>query len=270
MTQTTADTINTVFNHVRFVMVRPSHPGNVGAAARAIKTMGFKELCLVAPKLDNIIEHTEAIALASGATDILSQTSIVPSLEHALAPVSLTFALSARPRYLGPPPLDIRESAKLAAEHIETTATKVAVVLGTERTGLSNSDLELCQNLCHIPANPEYSSLNVAQALQLAAWELRYALLSKRECATLPSTNGKVESGALPANNALVADFLNHWEQALIAVEFLDPNNPKKLLPRMRQLFSRNRLSVDEVAMLRGLCKSMIKTAAKASTDTPS
>lgn len=270
MTQTTADTINTAFNQVRFVMVRPSHPGNVGAAARAIKTMGFKELCLVAPKLDNINEHAEAIALASGATDILSQACIVPSLKDALAPISLTFALSARPRYLGPPPLDIRESAKLAAEHIETATAKVAIVLGTERTGLNNSDLELCQNLCHIPANPEYSSLNVAQALQLAAWELRYALLTKLECDTLPSTNGKVEPGSLPANNALVADFLEHWEQALIAVNFLDPTHPKKLIPRMRQLFSRNRLSVDEVAMLRGLCTSMIKTAAKASPKTHS
>ncbi len=120
MTQTTADATDTFFKQIRFVMVKPSHPGNVGAAARAIKTMGFKELCLVAPKLDNMIEHADAVALASGATDILSQARIVPSLEHALAPVSLTFALTARPRYLGPPPLDIRQSATLAAEHIET------------------------------------------------------------------------------------------------------------------------------------------------------
>ena len=247
-------------------MVRPSHPGNVGAAARAIKTMGFKELCLVAPKFDNMLEHAEAIALASGATDILSQTRIVPSLEQALAPVSLSFALTARPRYLGPPALDIRQSAKLAAEHVENSSAQVAIVLGTERTGLNNSDLELCQNICHIPANPEYSSLNVAQALQLAAWELRYALLSKLESTTLPSTNGKVDPGSLAANTALVADFLTHLEQALIAVDFLDPAHPKKLLPRMRQLFSRNRLSVDEVAMLRGLCTAMIKTANKVST----
>lgn len=270
MTQTTADTINTVFKQIRFVMVNPSHPGNVGAAARAIKTMGFKELCLVTPKFDNIIEHEEAIALASGATDILSQAHIVPSLEAALAPVSLSFALSARPRHLGPPPLDIRQSANLAATHLESPSAKVAVVLGTERTGLSNQHLELCHTVCHIPANPEYSSLNVAQALQLAAWEMRYALLSHLECATLPSTNGKVDPGSLPANTGSVSEFLTHWEQALIAVDFLDPEHPKKLLVRMRQLFSRSRLSVDEVAMLRGLCTAMIKTAAKAASRTHS
>ncbi|MCQ9615757.1 RNA methyltransferase [Paenalcaligenes niemegkensis] len=264
MTQTTADATDTVFKQIRFVMVKPSHPGNVGAAARAIKTMGFKELCLVAPKFDNMIEHADAIALASGANDILSQTRIVPSLEQALAPVSLTFALTARPRYLGPPPLDIRQSATLAAEHIETESGMVAMVLGTERTGLSNDDLDLCQHLCHIPANPGYSSLNVAQALQLAAWELRYALLDRLDLDALPHTNGKVDPGSLTANNGLVADFLTHWEQALIAVDFLDPEHPKKLLPRMRQLFSRSRLSINEVAMLRGLCTSMIKTAAKA------
>ncbi|TGV07353.1 RNA methyltransferase [Alcaligenaceae bacterium 429] len=264
MTQTSAHTNHPAFEQVRFIMVRPSHPGNVGAAARAIKTMGFKELCLVAPKHEHITEHAEAIALASGATDVLSQASIVPSLEQALAPVSLSFALTARPRYLGPPPLDIRQSATLGATHLSEDAGKIAVVLGTERTGLSNQELESCQHLCHIPANPEYSSLNVAQALQLAAWELRYALLQQYELETMPIAPGKVDPGKALATMGQLDAFMTHFEEALIGVDFLDPENPKKLPTRMRQIFSRNRLSVDEVAMLRGMCTAMLKTAKQA------
>jgi len=249
------------FEHVRFIMVQPSHPGNVGAAARAIKTMGFKELWLVAPKYPDIHQHEDAIALASGATDVLSQVHIVPSFEAALASVSLSFALTARPRHLGPPALDIRESAQLAAHHAYNQAHSVAIVLGTERTGLSNQQLELCQYTCHIPANPEYSSLNVAQALQLAAWELRYALLESNQSHTLPSTQGKADSGAMLAPMAATDAFLAHLEEALIAIEFLDPTHPKKLLTRIRQLFRRSQLSNDEVALLRGVCKAILKSA---------
>src|SRR5690606_1796003 len=162
------------FKQVRFIMVQPSHPGNVGAAARAIKTMGFGELSLVSPKIDCITQQPEAISLASGATDVLERANIVTTLADALAPVTLAFALTARPRFLGPPACDIRESAELSRRHLNEVAQgKVAIVLGTERAGLTNDDIALCHRLCHIPANPEYSSLNVAQALQLAAWELR-------------------------------------------------------------------------------------------------
>lgn len=249
-------------------MVQPSHPGNVGSAARAIKTMGFHELCLVAPRLPDMAAQPEAQALASGASDVLAQARVASSLAEALAPVTLAFALTARPRLMGPPACDIRVAAGLAQEHLGAHPQgMVAIVLGTERSGLTNEDIELCQRICHIPANPEYSSLNVAQALQLAAWEMRYALAAGAALPLLPSTEGHPQPGDAPAPNEKVQAFLAHWERALVDVGFLDPLHPKKLLPRMRHLFSRNALSNDEVDMLRGLCTAMIKTAARDAKD---
>lgn len=253
-----------LFNHIRFIMVEPSHPGNVGAAARAIKTMGFNQLCLVKPKLPTIITHENAIAMASGATDVLNNTLTFDSLAQALAPVSLAFALTSRPRYIGPPPKTIRQSAEFSASHLKSYATaQIAIVLGTERTGLENSDINQCQHTCYIPANPEYSSLNVAQALQLAAWELRYALLELLDVKQDLRTPGKQQQSDLPASQSQIHDFLLHWEQALTAVDFLDPTHPNKLPLRMQQLFTRNQLTQNEVAMLRGVCTAMLKTAAK-------
>jgi tRNA/rRNA methyltransferase len=244
-------------------MVHPSHPGNVGAAARAIKTMGFHELCLVAPRYPDICTLPEAQALASGAGDVLSAASLVGTLEEALAPVTLAFALTARARDLGPPPCDIRQAASASREHLGAHDNgKIAIVLGTERSGLTNEDIARCQRICHIPANPEYSSLNVAQALQLAAWELRYALAVETGLPLLPSTDkASHQAGGDPAPNDKVQALLAHWEQALVAIQFLDPRHPKKLMPRMQHLFARSELSQDEVDMLRGVCTAMIKAA---------
>lgn len=258
------------FRRVRFIMVHPSHPGNVGAAARAIKTMGFGELCLVAPQHADITHLPEAIALASGATDVLEVASIVPTLAEALAPVTLAFALTARPRFLGPPACDIRVAAGMARDHLaQRAAGNVAIVLGTERSGLTNEDIGLCQHVCHIPANPEYSSLNVAQALQLAAWELRYALLAEIGAPMVPITEGKPDPGAEPASGERVQALMAHWEEALVWVKFLDPAHPKKLVPRMRHLLARNKLTNDEVDMLRGVCTAMIKAARIAYAENP-
>ncbi|HTK01340.1 MAG TPA: RNA methyltransferase [Bordetella sp.] len=251
------------FPRVRFVMVEPSHPGNVGSAARAIKTMGFTDLALVAPRLEDVTAQPEAVALASGAGDVLAAASVHDTLEAALAPVTLAFALTARVRDLGPPPCDIREAAVLARDHLATPGTGgVAIVLGTERAGLTNAQIAACHRICHIPANPEYSSLNVAQALQLAAWELRYALLSAQGGSLLPTTTALApDPGAAPAPVEAVQALLAHWEEALVAVKFLDPKHPKKLMPRMRHLFSRSALTRDEVDMLRGVCTAMLKAA---------
>lgn len=258
------------FGRVRFIMVQPSHPGNVGAAARAIKTMGFGDLCLVAPQIDSVTQHPEAIALSSGATDVLEAASIVPTLADALAPVTLAFALTARPRFLGPPACDIRVAAGLAQQHLSEVASgTVAIVLGTERSGLTNDDIGLCHRVCHIPANAQYSSLNVAQALQLAAWELRYALMSEMNAPTVPVTAGKPDPGAEPASGERIQALMEHWEEALISVKFLDPAHPKKLVPRMRHLLSRSALSNDEVDMLRGVCTAMIKAARIAYANNP-
>ncbi|WP_287864883.1 RNA methyltransferase [Achromobacter sp.] len=251
------------FSRVRFIMVNPSHPGNVGSAARAIKTMGFSELVLVGPKFADVTSQPEAVALASGALDVLENARIYDTLEEALAPVTLAFALTARVRDLGPPPCDIRQAADLACAHLAETAEGcAAIVLGTERSGLTNAQIGLCHRICHIPANPEYSSLNVAQALQLAAWELRYALLVDQGAALLPASTAQAPSrGAEPASGEAVQAFLTHWEEALVGVRFLDPAHPKKLLPRMRHLFSRVALTRDEVDMMRGVCTAMLATA---------
>lgn len=250
-----------LFERVRFIMVNPSHPGNVGSAARAIKTMGFHQLCLVSPQHPEINSDAQAIALASGATDVLAAATITDTLEQALAPTTLAFALTARARVLGPPACDIRQAAHISQEHLVQHPGSVAIVLGTEKSGLTNADIALCQRVCHIPANPEYSSLNVAQALQLAAWELRYALASAQALPLLPTTEGEHEPGNDPATNEKIHAFLTHWEQAITDVKFLDPRHPKKLMPRMRHLFGRAGLTHDEVDMLRGLCAAMIKAA---------
>jgi len=264
MTQTFSPETADAFARVRFIMVHPSHPGNVGAAARAIKTMGFHDLCLVAPRFPDVAALPEAQSLASGAADVLAAVTIVPSLAQALAPITLAFALTARARMLGPPACDIREAAQLGCAHLHEQAEgRVAVVLGTERSGLTNEDIALCQRVCHIPANPEYSSLNVAQALQLSAWEMRYALASAAALPLLPSTAGHPVAGNRPAANEKIQAFMDHWEQAITEVGFLDPLHPKKLMPRMRHMFGRNGLSEDEVDMMRGLCTAMIKTARK-------
>ncbi|MCD0502445.1 RNA methyltransferase [Bordetella petrii] len=249
------------FSRVQFIMVQPSHPGNVGSAARAIKTMGFQELVLVEPRFADMTRQPEAVALASGAADILERARVCATLEEALAPVSLAFALTARVRDLGPPPCDIRQAAELTREHLAAPGSGcAAVVLGTERAGLTNAQIALCHRICHIPANPEYSSLNVAQALQLAAWELRYALLAANGAALLPaSTAHQPDPGAAAATGEAVQALLAHWEQALVHVEFLDPAHPKKLMPRMRHLFSRSGLTRDEVDMLRGVCTAMLR-----------
>ena len=172
-----------VFASTRFVLVEPSHPGNVGAAARALKTMGFSRLIVVAPKIAFVTREPEAIAMASGADDVLASAQVVETLADALNGVHWSIALTARSREYGPPQMAPRAAAEKACEflgqgHHESPGT-IALVFGNERVGLSNADVERCSALAHIPANPAYSSLNLAQAVQVLAYELRLALLGR-------------------------------------------------------------------------------------------
>jgi len=252
-----------MLSRVSFVMVEPSHPGNVGSAARAIKTMGFARLVLVNPRIPDTPAHPDAVALASGAIDVLASARVCGTLEEALAPVTMAFAMTARHRDLGPPACDMRQAAELVREYLAGSPdgqgeVQAAVVLGTERSGLTNEQVGMCHRICHIPANPEYSSLNVAQALQLAAYELRYALLGAEALAVAGPR-------AEPASGEAVEALLAHWEQALIAVGYLDPRHPKKLMPRMRHLFARSGLSREETDLLRGVCTAMIAQSRKIS-----
>ena len=242
---------------VSFVMVEPSHPGNVGSAARAIKTMGFHELVLVNPRHEAVLSHPDAVALASGAADVLEQARVCATVQEALGPATLSFALTARHRDLGPPVCDMRAAAVGASAHLRThlhEGGRVAIVVGTERSGLTNEQVSLCNWICHIPANPDYSSLNVAQALQLAAYELRYSLLNERPDLLAPAPRQKQE----PASGAAVEALLVHWEQAMISIGFLDPDHPKKLMPRMRHLFAKAALTREEADLLRGVCTAMM------------
>jgi len=272
-------------------MVSPTHPGNVGSAARAIKNMGFGDLVLVNPKDSSILAHEEALALASGAVDILETAQIAPDLDTALTGITLAFALTARTRDMGPPSLDIRQTAQLSRTHLNNhTDTRIAIVLGTERTGLDNDDISRCHRICHIPANPSYSSLNVSQALLLAAWELNYAMQAPPATArhistTVPAAASQSLSTvtqelterpdrllSTPAHGySDIADrdyapaekveaFINHWESALIGIDFLNPNHPKKLMPRMRYMFTRIHMTQEEVDMMRGVCTNILKT----------
>ena len=251
----------TAFDQVQFIMISPSHPGNVGAAARAIKTMGFTHLTLV-DVCPSILTHSEAIARASGAVDVLKRTRIVPDLQTALVGVQLSYGLSARTRYQGPPPCNIRQAAEQSVQYIHQYGSQIALVLGTERVGLTNEQARQCNYLCHIPANEHYSSLNVAQALQLAAWELRYALLEKQNCpaALLPTgKKGIKHQRQGPAAHEQVDALLQHWFEAMLALQVTTAADNKKVAERMEQFFRRFQMQEDEVSLFRGVCTAILK-----------
>lgn len=240
----------------RFVLVEPSHPGNVGAAARALKTMGLFRLVLVKPQQPNILKHPDALALASGAQDVLAAAEITDSLEAALSGVQWSVALSARPRGYSPPILTPRSAAQQA--RLVAAQGEVAYIFGNERAGLSNADVERCNALVHIPANPVYSSLNLAQAVQVLAYELRTTLLSDGDVQPHTPTLAHGLSVSALATNDEVEQMFTHLQSALIALDFLQPAQPKKLMPRLRRLFARTALEREEVNILRGIAKRII------------
>nr|WP_253190270.1 RNA methyltransferase [Paraburkholderia phenazinium] len=260
------------FTSTRFVLVEPSHPGNVGAAARALKTMGFSRLVLVAPRVPHVQSDPEAIAMASGADDVLAGAHIVPTLADALNGVSWSVALTARSREYGPPQLVPRAAAAHAREH--AVHGEIALVFGNERTGLSNEDVERCSALAHIPANPAYSSLNLAQAVQVLAYELRLAYLGLGGGTGAPAGNGRgVEGQGAAAASLAQSDDIEgmyaHLEDALVALEFLDPANPKKLMSRLRRLFARSGLEREEVNIVRGIAKHILLKVKQPDDGTP-
>jgi len=230
-------------SNIRIVLCQTSHPGNIGSAARAMKTMGLRQLMLVRPKK---FPHPEAEAMASGATDILTEARVCDSLEEALAGCAFTIGMSARKRELTHELVSAREAAGQAVQLAMTQP--VALVFGTEMSGLSNDELIRCHQLAMIPANPEYSSLNLASAVQVLAYELRMA--ASGEIAT-------GSSGFPLASHDEAEGFYNHLEETLIRIGFLDPAMPKRLMPRLRRLFTRARLEKEEVNILRGILKSI-------------
>ncbi|HEY9398228.1 MAG TPA: RNA methyltransferase [Burkholderiales bacterium] len=224
---------------VRVVLSHTTHPGNIGAAARAMKTMGLTRLYLINPKH---FPDPQADAMASGAGDVLANAQVCASLDEALTGTQLAIAVTARRRDLSHIASDARDAAKLlvaeAAEH------ETALVFGTEMSGLSNEEVLKCQRLAHIPAHPGYSSLNLAAAVQVLAYEVRMAALGAPTI-----DNARFE----PAAFEDIERFYAHLQSSLTDSGFLDPANPKRLMERLRRLYGRARLEKEEVNILRGI-----------------
>ena len=227
--------------NVKIVMVQTSHPGNIGAAARAMKNMGLQQLALVAPA--QFPSH-EASARASGADDLLHVAEVVPDLGAAVADCKVVIGASARLRSVKWPVLTPREAAELAVASAE--GAPAAIVFGRESSGLSNEEMDRCTHLVHIPTNPEFSSLNVAMAVQVLGYELRLAMLAEDAGTGIVTTENL-------ATNAEMEGFFGHLEQALDDIGFTDARRSAKLMRRLRRLFHRAAPASEEVNILRGI-----------------
>ena len=251
----------------RFILIQTSHAGNVGATARAMKTMGFDDLVLVAPRWPNVLRKEETIQRASGALDVLAHARIVATLDEALEGVSHLCATAMTPRDFGPPTRTPRQHFEMllkkelpaldgkALEADSAQETGVAFLFGSERFGMANEDVYRCHVALSIPTNPQFGSLNLGAAVQVIAYEWRQALATRGEGFAVQESAPQGER----ADAAQVAGMLAHWEQALTGIGFLDPAAPKKLMPRLNQLFNRAQLTQEEIHILRGVAKSMLQ-----------
>lgn len=235
-------------NKVRIVLVNTSHPGNIGAAARAMKNMGLADLYLVAPKQ---YPSPEAVSRAAGATDLLDNAVVVDTLEEALADCQLVIGTSARERHIPCPLVDPRQAVDLVfEEQLET-----AFVFGREDRGLTNEELQRCHYHVHIPSVENFSSLNLGAAVQVIAYELRMKGLLMADA---PVVEPKWD---VPAATVEQLDFLlEHLEKVLTETEFLDPKAPRKVMTRFRRLYQRAQLDQQEVGMLRGMLSAVEKS----------
>ena len=258
----------------RFILINTSHAGNVGAAARAMKVMGFDDLVLVSPRWANVLRREETIQRASGALDVLKNARIVDTLDEALNGMAHLCATAMTPRDFGPPTLAPRPPFAALLNRSDSMLSKdeliapvlsaqkadlmlkpesVAFLFGSERFGMQNEDVYRCHVALSIPTDPNFGSLNLAAAVQLIAYDWREALGG---FAVVAATGERQLADA-----AEVAGMLGHLERALTSIGFLDPASPKKLMPRLNQLFNRAQLSREEIHILRGVAKAMAKNA---------
>lgn len=263
-----------VVPRTRFILIETSHAGNVGAAARALKVMGFDELVLVAPRWPDVLTRPEAIERASGADDVLAATRTVPTLADALQGMTHLCATAMTPRDFGPPTRSPRQhfgrllnatpripdGAQAEAVFSVQEPQGVAFLFGSERYGMKNEDVYRCHVALSIPTNPAYGSLNLAAAVQLIAYDWRQALMQRFGGFAPPPATAEPRH----ADAAQVGGMLAHWAQALVAIDFLDPAAPKKLMPRLAQLFNRAQPTPEEIHILRGIAKAMQAAAARA------
>ncbi len=248
----------------RFILINPSHAGNVGAAARAMKTMGFDDLVLVAPRWANVLRREETIQRASGALDVLAQARIVDDLSEALEGMQYLCATAMTPRDFGPPTMAPRACFQRLLETTPAADSAgpssppegVAFLFGSERFGMRNEDVYRCHVALSIPTNPSFGSLNIAAALQVIAYEWRMALGAYPVEPAVPD--------ARLADARQVEGMLGHLEEALVAIDYLDPQAPKKLMGRLTRLFNRARVTEEEVHILRGVAKAMLQAASRA------
>ncbi len=233
------------FANVRLVLVGTTHPGNIGAAARAMKNMGLRRLVLVSPLL---FPHAEATARAAGADDVLAVAQVVDSLDQALSGCRLVLGISARRRGIAGPELDPRQCAAQVAGY--SLQTEVALVFGRESSGLNNDEMDRCHFLVRIPTESEFGSLNLAVAVAIIAYELRLAALVGSEA-------DSVGPRRPPATAEEMAHLYAHLQQVLLATGFLNPANPRQLMRRLRRLFNRAQPDQNEVNILRGILASL-------------
>ena len=238
---------NNLLNSVKVVLVGTTHPGNIGATARAMKNMGILDLALVEPK-----EFPSDVATfrSKAAKDILEKASVHTSLEEAISECELVVGTSARGRTVPWPVLNPREAAE--EMHKSSLNGKVAIVFGREDRGLTNEELGLCNFHVHIPSDPEYSSLNLSQAVQILAYEIRLSYLQDRH------VNKEYWDVEL-ANNEQTERLINHMDELMQEVDFYDVENPRKLLVRVRRFFKRSKIDVMEANIFRGLFATIQK-----------
>ena len=241
------------FTQLRTILVETSHPGNAGSTARALKTMGFHDLCLVNPKMPGIAHEPEAVALASGAMDVLEGSSIEADLNAAVTGCTLVIGLTSRDREFGPPGLDWLEARERIVAQL-SQGKRVALMFGPERTGLDNAHLALCTHRVWLEANPAYPSLNLAQAVMVCAYSLREGLIKALGSASADLALSPEDR----ADPAAVAAMLEHLRLGLESIGYLNPENPKKLMARLAALFARAELQTEEIDLLRGIAKQML------------
>lgn len=228
----------------RFILMNTSHGGNVGAAARAMKVMGFGDLVLVKPRFADVLSRAETVAFASGAADVLARARIVDTLAEALDGVTHLCATAMTPRDFGPPTV----APRVYLPALAAQGHRVGFVFGSERFGMANEDVYRCHVALSIPTFPGYGSLNLAQAVQIVAYEWRQALGGFEVTPATPAAEW--------ADAQAVQGALDHWREALIEIGYLDPAAPKKLIPRLNQLVNREALTREEVHILRGIARA--------------
>lgn len=245
-------------DRIRIVLVGTQHPGNIGSAARALKTMGLARLVLVAPERPLGVE---SLALAAGATDVLEAAVVVDTLAEAVADCRMVLGCTARSRRVSLPELSPREGAERAVA--VAAVAEVALVFGRERTGLENHELQLCHTAIHIPANPDYSSLNLAAAVQVISYELRLALLEALNADATAGASSAVPSGppAVTASHAQLEGFFAQLAETLEAIDFHKGRAPDSAMRKLRRMFLRADLDERELRLLRGILSDASRMA---------